>query len=202
MTAAGAGMAPPPPMQAAPMQLPPQQRVTGAPPAPARGQPPRRPVPPPFGDEPTRQVDDQLLTSLRAQQQMRPEPAPPPVLMPAPVVAGLPRPSFHDEPTRMANVDPRAYDETGPGPGPYTAPTFDRDTNPNPRFPANLPATDPGGYAGGMDHNYEEATSIASLDGMAAMERARHQAPSNEERTRAVNIRSDPSISDIDWDLD
>jgi hypothetical protein len=76
-----------------------------------------------------------------------------------------PPPSFNDEPTRMANVDPRSYDQPG------------------------------------LENNYEEATSIASLDGIAAMERARHQ-PSNEERTRAVNIRNDPSISDIDWDLD
>jgi hypothetical protein len=34
------------------------------------------------------------------------------------------------------------------------------------------------------------------------MERARNHGPSNDERTRAVNIRNDPSISDIDWDLD
>jgi hypothetical protein len=34
------------------------------------------------------------------------------------------------------------------------------------------------------------------------MERARNHGPGNEERTRAVNIRNDPSISDIDWDLD
>jgi len=34
------------------------------------------------------------------------------------------------------------------------------------------------------------------------LERARTQNPANDERTRAVNIRNDPSISDIDWDLD
>jgi hypothetical protein len=149
---------------------------------PSRGQPPRRPVPPPFGDEPTRQVDDELLNALRSQQGMRPPPAP----VPMPVVPGMVPPSFHDEPTRMQNIDPHAYDEPGPGAE-------------HGRFPANLPSTDPGGY--GLDNNFEEATSIASLDGIAAMERARH-GPSNEERTRAVNIRSDPSISDIDWDLD
>jgi thioredoxin reductase/ferredoxin len=172
--AAAAMMAPPPP--------PP-------PPAP-RGQPSRRPVPPPFGDEPTRQVDDHLLTALRSQQQMRPGPA----------AGGLPKPSFHDEPTRMQNIDPRAYDETGPGPVPHAGLTGDRDTMPRDHFPETLPSTDPG--LGGFDNNYDEATSIASLDGIAAMERARHQVPSNEERTRAVNIRADPSISDIDWDLD
>jgi hypothetical protein len=48
----------------------------------------------------------------------------------------------------------------------------------------------------------DEATRLASLEGIAAMERARSHGPSNDERTRAVNIRNDPSISDIDWDLD
>jgi hypothetical protein len=151
------------------------------PPPPPRAQPSRRPVPPPFSDEPTRQVDDDLLTVLRGEQQLRAI-APPPL----PPASGPPKPSFHDEPTRMQDIDPRAYDQTGPAP---------RD-----RFPETLPSTDPG--YGDIDNAFEEATSIASLDGIAAMERARHQVPSNEERTRAVNIRADPSISDIDWDLD
>jgi thioredoxin reductase (NADPH) len=203
-----------PPMQMqAPMQLPPpmpmQQppRVTAAPaPAPSmagRGQPARRPVPPPFSDEPTRQVDDELLTALRSQQQVRPS-------GPGMVPPAQP-PSFHDEPTRMQSVDPRAYDETGPGPGPYGQPNpyaqagrgmrgGDRDTMPRDRFPASVPSTEPGGY--GVENNYDEATSIGNLDGMAAMERARHQGVGNDERTRAVNIHNDPSISDIDWDLD
>jgi thioredoxin reductase (NADPH) len=181
--------APPMMPQHAPPQ-PPPPRVVAAPPSPAmpaRG-PARRPVPPPFGDEPTRQVDDDMLNALRSQQGVRPPPAP----VPMPVVAGMAPPSFHDEPTRMQSIDPHAYDETGPGPYAGGAPERER-------FPAHLPSTDPGGF--GLDNGFEEATSIASLDGIAAMERARH-GPSNEERTRAVNIRSDPSISDIDWDLD
>jgi hypothetical protein len=93
------------------------------------------------------------------------------------------------------------------------------------------------------DHSaHDEATRMASLDGIAALERASHasqampaaprsegsppprnarkgrpltrQQPqpvpppskdptsANEERTRAVDIRHDKSISDIDWDLD
>jgi thioredoxin reductase (NADPH) len=215
-------MQPPMPMQP-PMQMPPQMpmqmqapmhlqqpppppRVAAAPaPAPSmsgRGQPARRPVPPPFSDEPTRQVDDELLTALRSQQQVRPSG---PGMVP-PQQPPAQRPSFHDEPTRMQAIDPRAYDETGPGPGPYGPPGGlgmrggDRDTMPRDRFPANLPSTDPGGY--GVDNNYDEATSIGNLDGMAAMERARHQGVGNDERTRAVNIHNDPSISDIDWDLD
>ena len=92
-------------------------------------------------------------------------------------------------------VDMRAYDDTG----------LERHTNRDPmsaKFPVNAPATDPQ-LPGAMDFGQDEATSIASLDGIAAMERARHQGPTNnDERTRAVNIRNDPSISDIDWDLD
>ena len=135
--------------------------------------------PPPFSDEPTRQVDDEILTALRSGQVMRPTPQ---------------APSFNDEPTRMAPpVDMRGYDETG----------LERHTQRDPmsaKFPANAPATDPQGPPN-LDYGTDEATSIASLDGMAAMERARHQG-GNDERTRAVNIRNDPSISDIDWDLD
>jgi len=169
--------APSRPMAAAVMPPPqPPPRAAAAPPPtpplPGRGQPSRRPVPPPFNDEPTRQVDDDLLAALRSQQQAtRPPPSPPSSFSapptPAPRMAAAP--SFNDEPTRLANVDPqlRTYDDNG------------------------------------IENNFDEATSIASLEGIAAMERARHQGPtSNEERTRAVNIRNDPSISDIDWDLD
>ena len=70
----------------------------------------------------------------------------------------------------------------------------------NARYPQNAPATDPA-LPGVEQFPPDEATNIASLDGIAAMERARHHG-NNDERTRAVNIRNDPSISDIDWDLD
>jgi hypothetical protein len=57
--------------------------------------------------------------------------------------------------------------------------------------------------AGFEDHReLDEATRLSSIDGIAAMERGRNHGPSHDERTRAVNIRNDPSISDIDWDLD
>jgi thioredoxin reductase/ferredoxin len=174
-----------------PQSQPPRPTASAAAMA-ARAQPGRRQVPPPFSDEPTRQVDDELLSALRSQQHVRP-PGPPPL----PPAQGA---SFNDEPTRMANVDPRtAYDEPS-GPGGYGGPHGAPETLPRDRFPANLPTTDPGGF--GVDNNFDEATSISSFDGLAAMERARHQGGSNEDRTRAVNIRSDPSISDIDWDLD
>jgi thioredoxin reductase/ferredoxin len=182
-----AGQPPPPPTQS--LQRPPPR--TQPPPRPGtRSQPPpqpaRRAVPPPFSDEPTRQVDDEILTALRSGQIASGQPS-------------RPSPLFNDEPTRMAPpMDMRAYDDTG----------LERQTNRDPmssKFPASAPATDPqvGDPFTGDDPFGGEATSIASLDGIAAMERARHQgAGHNDERTRAVNIRNDPSISDIDWDLD
>jgi hypothetical protein len=54
------------------------------------------------------------------------------------------------------------------------------------------------------DHNDpDEATRMANIDGLAKIERAnRAVPPSREERTRAVDIRNDPSMSDVDWDID
>lgn len=178
---------PPPGPRSAAMQVPmPTRTAGGISPPPSRTSA-RRPVPPPFSDEPTRQVDDQLLASLRAQ---------PAAVAPMTTdVSALP-PGFHDEPTRMSSYDPVPFDETNlapeyaPPPAPVALPPH--------RFPAHAPATDPDAH---LD-SFEEKTSIASLDSIAAMERARHHGPLNDERTRAVNIRNDPSISDIDWDLD
>ena len=157
---------------------PPPQRAqprTQPPPPSARGN--ARRVPPPFSDEPTRQVDDEILTALRGREMnLRPTPQ---------------NPSFNDEPTRMQQPKDPGFDDA-----------FDRHTNRDleAKFPANAPATDPS-LPNHLDGFSDEATSIASLDGLAAMERARHHGV-NDERTRAVNIRNDPSISDIDWDLD
>ena len=163
---------PPPPRRDAPRAAPPPLRAQPA-------QQPRRAVPPPFSDEPTRQVDDEILNALRSGQVVRPTPPPP-------------QPHFNDEPTRMAPpMDMRAFDDTG------------MERQPSAKFPANAPATDPSPFGNLDTSEIDEATSIASLDGIAAMERARHQGnANNDERTRAVNIRNDPSISDIDWDLD
>ena len=96
----------------------------------------------------------------------------------------------------MANIDPIAFDDTH-GLDDLTRPVSD--------FPSKFlssPATDPNFTEFEDHHDSEDATRLASLDGIAAMERARNHGPSNDERTRAVNIRNDPSISDIDWDLD
>lgn len=148
-------------------------------PAPLKSKSMRRPVPPPFGDEPTRQVDDDILAALRALPGGSDSPPKPP-----------PKAAFGEEPTRMANIDPRAYDETG----------VEERTDRKPILTTPTPTPRP---MGEFDDNSEEATRLSSLEGISAMERARqHGVVGADERTRAVNIRNDPSISDIDWDLD
>ena len=99
----------------------------------------------------------------------------------------------------MAAIDPRAYDETGveerTDRGGATREDIGR------RFPQHAPATDP--QFPGIEDNADEATRLSSIDSIAAMERVRNAPHNNsDERTRAVNIRNDPSISDIDWDID
>jgi hypothetical protein len=116
----------------------------------------------------------------------------------------LPKPSTirtaaHDDETRLSHLDSLGLDD------PTRAVNGDDakrliDDGP-PRFRAPVPVTDPQLGAFEDHRDPDEATKLASLEGIAAMERARH-GPSNDERTRAVNIRNDPSISDIDWDLD
>ncbi|MBX3161195.1 MAG: hypothetical protein KF773_34860, partial [Deltaproteobacteria bacterium] len=149
------------------------------------------------GDEPTRQVDDSILAALRnhdaqqaAQQRGGGDPG-----------------GFHDEPTRMAPIDPRAYDETGleemtrpadPRAGRVTpTPVPPRPQKPPPKAKTPVAMLDL------EDHSLgDEATRMSSIEGITAMERARQQAGNHEDRTRAVNIRNDPSMSEVDWDLD
>ena len=173
---------PPPPPRA-------RNLSTAPPPAPARRQPPVS-----FGDEPTRQVDDALLSALRNAPPAKAAPKPPSEEWrdhaPPPNAVHAARP---DEPTRLANIaamlpgvrrdvpeDPRHADEAPPSrrrpPAPGVA-TFDD------------------------DRDSDEATRMSNIDSMAAHERRNNGSP-NEDRTRAVNIRNDRSISDIDWDLD
>jgi hypothetical protein len=51
--------------------------------------------------------------------------------------------------------------------------------------------------SGGFDDN--EATRLSNPDGSHAAARGQ---PPRDERTRAVDIRNDPSMSDVDWDID
>jgi hypothetical protein len=139
-------------------------------------------VPSPFNDEPTRQLDDNLLSALRN--------APPAKAAPRP---GLPKPST----IRAAPTDPTIDAFADGDSEDMTLPADDLRV----RFRSPGSTTDPD-LELEDDRDPDEATRLASLDGIAAMERARNHGPSNEDRTRAVNIRNDPSISDIDWDLD
>jgi thioredoxin reductase/ferredoxin len=187
-----------------PAPTPPRSRQMSVPQAPTPT--PRRSVPVPFGDEPTRQVDDDLLTALRNSLPAKPSPrvtTPKPSLpkpslpkptLPRPIAI---RPAAHDEPTRLAHIGSLAPDDTHDADD-LTRPSDDFP----PRFLSPAPTTDPN-FGSIEDHrDPDESTRLASIEGIAAMERARNHGPSNDERTRAVNIRNDPSISDIDWDLD
>jgi hypothetical protein len=189
-----------------------QSRISPPPPPPPSSQ--RRPAPVSFGDEPTRQVDDALLSALRnappAKAAPRPNPSPPKPSngdewQPA-AIARATQAARPDEPTRIANIgaryaDPPADDHAG-------LDGIEERTRLADDFPGRrrVPPPPPAAAHNGEledERNPEEATRLASLDSIAAMERSRnHYGPSNDERTRAVNIRDDPSISDIDWDLD
>jgi thioredoxin reductase (NADPH) len=217
----------------------------------------RRPTP--FADEPTRQVDDELLNALRSAPTAKPAPKPtlprpsaiepavgrpsaiqpaagrpsaiqpaagrPSAIQPAPGRPGgkpsLPRPSMlqatPDEPTRLAHagavglagghdpdleldheIDHEIDHELDHGLDELTRPADDFP----PRFLATAPTTEPDAGALFEDHrDADEATRLSRLEGIT-IERARHHGPSHDERTRAINIRNDPSISDIDWDID
>ncbi len=188
------GMQPPPP--------PPRSRNESRPPP---GPAPRRGVPQPFADEATRQGDDELLNALRASEQQQPRRQQAPTHLPSKAVSPppskaplklppskAPPPNVQfEEPTRMANIDAhlmskRAFDDANQG---------DRLD----KFLAQAPATDPSTAPVHLDD--DEATRMGNIDGIAGIERSRNNVP-QDERTRAVNIRNDKSISDIDWDLD
>jgi len=161
--------------------------------------PPRRTVPQPFAEEPTRQVDDELLNALRqSEQQQRPKapthlpskPSPAPLSKLPPSKAPPPSRVEYEEPTRMANVD--AHLRLG----------FDESVTEGDRldkFFAQAPVTDPTHAPEHLDP-HDEALRVTN-DAIASDPRRKH-AVVQDERTRAVNIRGDKSISDIDWDLD
>jgi thioredoxin reductase/ferredoxin len=193
---------------------PPQSRQFSVPPTPSRSRqvpvptpPPRRSVPVPFGDEPTRQVDDDLLTALRNSVPAKPSPrvttSKPSLPRPTASRPALPRPggvrpAGHDEPTRLAHIGSLLPDAQGVDHG------ADDLTRPSDDFPPRFLAqpTDPDAGSHDDHRGLDDSTRLASMDSIAALERARNHGTSNDERTRAVNIRNDPSISDIDWDLD
>ncbi|MDB4959928.1 MAG: 4Fe-4S ferredoxin iron-sulfur binding domain protein [Myxococcales bacterium] len=161
---------PPPPSRSKPGTAPPPRPHNNSQPPPAK-----RPVPRPFDDQPTRNVDEALLNALRS----NPAASAPP--------SGGSR-SVFDEPTRMANVDAKMLDSLDEA--------ATRASNAAKFLPAN---TVPSGSQ--QFDELEDATALATID-IAAIERAHRPGPGKEDRTRAVDIRNDKSMSDIDWDID
>jgi thioredoxin reductase/ferredoxin len=191
----------PPPMRAQPPSQPPPFARNKPPslPPPVPKDPsartPRRELPKPFDDK-TRQVNDQeLLAAVRN--------APGPGGPGSPLIPGGPgnrprTPGIFDAQTRVADLDGRlAFDEddglTRPGDGLTRL-------DDEPKFlPSNTEQSMPPEH---LDDD-DEATSMASVDKLAALERAgRASKPGHhDERTRAVDIRTD-KLSKIDWDID
>ncbi len=147
-------------------------------PEPAR-QPPSRsraPLPKPFEDA-TRAVNDAELAAA-----VRSAPGP-----------GRVNP-FDDMPTRLGNVDARLLDD-GVIDDALSVMPADKFIGAvtEPQAPQG-----PHGMFGGFDDN--EATRLSNSDGSGGPPRA--VPPPRDERTRAVDIRNDPSMSDVDWDID
>ncbi len=190
-----------PPARGKPASLPPPLPARGKPaslppPAPGARQKhpsPGRPVPTPF-DEATRNVhDDDLINQVRN--------APGPGRISS---AAANRSSLFDEPTRLGDVDAELLlqtrnDEAGVASGGAEYP---------PKF---LPATT---ELAPMQFDEDEATRLANVDGIMPPKRqppapsrqapppSRRGARHDPESTRAVDVRNDPSINDIDWDID
>ncbi|HEY5924207.1 MAG TPA: NAD(P)-binding domain-containing protein [Kofleriaceae bacterium] len=183
------GLSPPPPVpRTKPASMPPPQ---GRPKQPS----PRKPLPSPFS-ETTRAVgNEELINAVRSSAR--------------PPAGG----SLFDEPTRLGDVDAELLMQTRPEESAPTGP----DGEYPPKF---LPATTelaPMHFDDLPDD--VEATRMANVDGIARKypppPRSGGQSrgagmPKTDERTRAVDIRTDPQvagindpgINDIDWDID
>jgi hypothetical protein len=187
----------PPPMRPQPPSQPPPFARSKPPSLPPPGprdpgaRTPRRELPKPFEDK-TRQVSDQeLLAAVRN----APGPGGPDgSLTGAP---SRPRPGMFDAPTRVADLDARLFgDDEGMTKPAEGMTRLDED----PRF---MPSrTEPSIAPEHLDDE-DEKTNMASVEKLAALERAGRasQPARHEERTRAVDIRTD-KLSKIDWDID
>jgi hypothetical protein len=149
-----------------PTQPPPSRSKSPSAAPPLRGAP-KKPLPQPFGQEPTRAAEpgEDLLRAVRS--------------------APGPGRSVFDEPTRMGGVDLSAFDNVDEGAG-EQAPKF---------LAAKTEMAPPPSFD-------DEATRMANIDAGGRRRLPPPSSPKHEERTRAVDIRNDPSISDIDWDID
>lgn len=157
----------------------------------SRSQPPRRPAPNPFNDR-TRAAapNDELLAAVRS--------------------APGPGRSMFDEPTRLGDMD-ALIDQTKRDEDALSG--RDIPTNPDEYTSTDYPpkflsaATELSPFSGGSGgfHDEDSATRLASVESVAKRHPPRHL-PKPDDRTRNVDIRTDPrgdpSISDIDWDID
>ncbi|HET9992673.1 MAG TPA: hypothetical protein VFQ65_29265, partial [Kofleriaceae bacterium] len=165
-----------------------QKRQSGAPPPPPPPvtMPSKRPAPVPAGksggrraplpkpfEEPTRAVQDaELLAQVRN--------APGPGRVSPAGRAGAP---FDDQPTKLGDIDARLLDDHAVDAALSIAGEKFIPTTTEPQ--AML--------------FEDEATRLANVDGSMP---SRATVPTRDERTRAVDIRNDPSMSDVDWDID
>ncbi|HSD88298.1 MAG TPA: NAD(P)-binding domain-containing protein [Kofleriaceae bacterium] len=189
-----ASVAPPVPRQPSPPP-PPAPRGGQAVPARRGGAPPN-----PFTDKTRAMQDEELLAAVRS----------------APGPGRVGGGSLFDEPTRMGDIDANLLESTK-----REAALPDNSTGPDAEYPPKFlsPATElsPPLFSGGGGFQDDEATRMANVDSIkrpdkrsaGADKRPRRELPrpgvgtaKPDERTRAVDIRNDPSISDIDWDID
>ena len=162
----------------APQVAPPERAPKPKSPPPSRG---RAALPRPFDDGvATRAVQDaELMAAVRN--------APGPGRVPGP---------FDAEPTRLGNIDARLLDEHVSREGLAAMP--------GEKF---LAAVTEQNHSLAYEDNSDEATRMSSMDAIAEMGRgnpppvSRGAAPV-EERTRMVDVRNDPNMTDIDWDID
>jgi hypothetical protein len=180
------------------------QRTNNAQPAPS-APPPRAAEPP--RPPPSRSAPPPMPLSGRSKPASIPPPAPgrekqpsPRRPLPSPFSDGADAPpragaaarsAIFDEPTRLGGVDEHLLNQTRPKESADEYP---------PKF---LPATTD---LAPMTFDDDEATRMAGDDGRMPPKPAKRTLPpprgKNDERTRAVDIRGDENINDVDWDID
>jgi len=132
----------------------------------------RAPLPKPF-EEPTRAVNDaELVKAVRN----------------APGPGRVAASPFDDLPTRLGDIDAKLLDDHAVDEALSGMATGDK-------FIAAVTEQQ------SMLFDDNEATSLADLDG-SLKQASGPKPPRRDEQTRAVDIRNDPSMSDVDWDID
>lgn len=178
----------PPPRPPTPPQPSPRAKPATMPPPGPRGNPARArpPLPNPFNEQTRAMQDEELIAAVRS--------APGPG-------RSAPNNNLFDEPTRLGGIDEGLLEST----------KREQALPPADEYPPKFlnPATEisePVFGSGGFD---DEATRMANVDGPARpvkpakpVRRVPPPPKGNDERTRAVDIRNDGSINDVDWDID